>query len=336
MSTSLVHRVVIVGSGPAGYAAGVYTARASLKPLLLAGETAGGQLMFTTEVENYAGFSKGILGPMLMGEMRAQAERFGTVIRDQFVASIDTSSRPFTIAIQDEPEAIKAEAIILTTGAQSKMLGVAGESEYLGRGVATCAVCDAAFYRDKRVAVVGGGDAAMEDTLALTKFATKVWVLVRGESMRASKIMQDRVLNHEKVEVLYETEVLSVEGDGVKVQAVKLSRGKEKKQEKLLVDGLFLAIGHTPSTTFLQGSGIQLDPKGYVVTGLGLSRMGVELARQRLKPHNLVAYPTMTSVEGIFAAGDNVDFVYRQAMTAAGMGTMAALDVERFLERQAT
>lgn len=335
MADDTVHQVLIVGSGPSGYSAGIYTARAKLTPLMLAGEKSGGQLMYTTEVENFAGFKEGVMGPQLMVDMRAQAERFGTTIIDKNVDHIDTSSRPFKVTAGQET--YLAQSIILATGAQAIMLGIPGEDTYIGRGVAVCAVCDAAFYRDKNTVVVGGGDAAMEDTLALTKFASKVTVLVRGDRLKASQIMQDRVLKDhaDKVTVMYNTSATEVMGDDKKVTAIKIKNSQTGEESQLATDGFFLAIGHRPATDFLQGGGVELDAKGYVVTRLGLHQPSLELAGQHVDDHQLVASPTMTSVEGIFAAGDNVDFRYRQAITAAGFGCMAALDAQWWLEHTA-
>ena len=266
--------------------------------------------MLTTEVENFPGFAKGKPGPELMAEMRQQAERFGADIRDQFVTKVDFSARPFKLQIADKEE-ITADAVILATGAESRMLGIPGEKELLGRGVSVCAVCDAAFFKDKTVFVAGGGDAAMEDALALTKFAKSVTLVHRRDKFRASKIMQDRVLSNDKVEVLYNTVVTEVMGDPM-VQKIRIKQDSQEKE--VPADGFFLAIGHTPMTKLFAGQ-IELDEAGYIVTKT--SKMST----------------SMTSVEGVFAAGDAVDFRYRQAITAAGMGCAAALDVERWLEK---
>ena len=309
-------KVIVIGSGPAGYAAAIYLARAELKPLVLAGEKSGGQLMLTTEIENYPGFPKGIMGPQLMLEMRAQAERFGAEIIDKNVNQVDFSQKPLVI------EGNRAEAVIIATGAESLPLGVVGEADYIGRGVSYCAVCDAAFFKGKRVFVVGGGDAAMEDTLALTKFAKKITVIHRRDQFKASKIMQARVLAaKDKVDVLWNSGAVEVLGDGVKIRTIKVKNlltGKITEEE---TDGLFVAIGHKPATSFLKGQ-VELDEKNYIKTGVNYG--GVDW---------LTGYPTMTSVPGVFAAGDNVDFRYKQAATAAGMGVMAALDAEKWLER---
>lgn len=302
-------RVAIIGSGPAGYTAAIYTGRAQLEPTVFAGEESGGQLMWTTDIENFPGFPNGINGPQLMMDMRAQAERFGAKMVDKFVTSIDVESRPFTISTADA--SWTADSIIIATGAESIMTGVPGEKEFLGRGVSTCAVCDAAFYRDKNTFVVGGGDSAMEDTLALTKFAKSVTVLHRRDTFKASKIMQARVLSHEKVKVMWNTVLKGVRGEGVLKEIVIDTNGEEKT---LPADGVFVAIGHKPMTKILAEK-ITLDNHGYVIIG-----------------EKSEIFPTMTSTEGVFAAGDNVDHKYKQAITAAGQGCSAALDTERWLE----
>jgi len=296
-----VRKLIIIGSGPAGYTAGIYAARAKLEPLILAGEIHGGQLMNTTVVENWPGSKTGIMGPELMREMREQAQKFGAEIIDKNVVKVDFSKRPFTI------DDYQAEAVIITTGASSLMLGVPGEKELLGRGVATCAVCDAPFYKEKIAVVAGGGDAACEDSLALTKFAKQVYLVVRRDSLRASKIMAERVMKHPRIKIFWNTQVKQILG-GQKVEAVEFTNG-----EKLTTDGVFLAIGHQPATGIFK-SQIDLDFKGYIITGLNKD------------------YPTMTGVAGVFAAGDVVDHRYKQAITAAGMGCMAALDAEKWLE----
>jgi thioredoxin reductase (NADPH) len=326
------HNLLIIGSGPAGYAAATYAARAGLQPVLLAGEHVGGQLMYTTTVENYLGFAQGILGPDLMQAMRLQAEAFGTNILSSAAIAIDTTTRPFVVTTTSDQ--LSASSIVIATGAESRMLSIPGEREYLGRGVATCAVCDAPFYKDKRVVVVGGGDAAAEDVLALTKFAREITLLVRSEAFRASKIMQERVLAEKKVHILWNTTATAVEGDGTKVIRVTTKNTRTQEEVSLEADGFFLAIGHDPATKFLLGSSIELDDKGYIVTRLGLSERSVAHAKAHVSPQGLVAYPSATSIEGIFAAGDCVDFRYRQAMTAAGLGVMAALDAQWWLERQ--
>lgn len=350
-------RVVIIGSGPAAYTAAIYAARAKLAPVLFAGQKAGGQLMWTTEVENFPGFPEGIKGPDLMVNMMTQAQKFGTEIKYDYVTAVDFSARPFKIwtsipegeiadtllttspaelyakareqIVQQEPT-LQADAVILATGASSIMLGAKGEMEFLGRGVSTCAVCDAAFYKDKVTYVVGGGDSAMEDTLALTKFAKEVTIIHRRDSFKASKIMQDRVLNNPKVTVLWNTTVSEVVGDKF-VTSIKVNENGTEKE--LPADGLFVAIGHRPVTTLFKNH-VALDGHGYVITRQSASEKGVQAAQSALTDAKLVAFPSMTSVEGVFAAGDGVDVRYKQAITAAGQGCSAAIDAERWLEAQ--
>lgn len=350
------HRLVIIGSGPAGYTAGVYAARAQLAPVILAGERAGGQLMWTTEIENYPGFPKGKSGQELMADMQAQAERFGSEVKREYATAVDFSQKPFRIwnsmpegvsaddvfsgsrtgeyedlraSITNQEPAYTADAVILAVGATSIMLNVPGEQEFFGRGVSTCAVCDAAFYKDKTTIVVGGGDSAMEDTLALTKFARSVTVIHRRDEFKASKIMRERVLQHPKVTVLWNSQVSAVKG-GQTVESVLVNT--DGQEHSIQTDGVFVAIGHQPMTTFLKGQ-VQLDGHGYLVNRTSVTASGVAAAQGALDGQ-LIAYPSMTSVEGVFAAGDGVDVRYRQAITAAGMGCMAAIDAERWLELQ--
>ena len=349
-------RVAIVGSGPTGLTAGIYTGRANLAPVIFAGEKSGGQLMFTTDIENYPGFAQGKNGPELMGEMRTQAEKFGAQMKDQYVFALDVTTRPFKIwthlpaglssemmdkgtaeefaeisaTLKTESHDVEADSIILAVGARAKMLGFSGELEFLGRGVSTCAVCDAAFYRGRTTIVVGGGDTAMEDTLALTKFADSVTVLVRGDKLRASKVMQDRVLAHPKVKIMFNTSISEVRGDGV-VKEVMLINTQTQVTEVIPINGVFIAIGHTPMTQILQGQ-VTLDSHGYIVTRQSPTKAGVEMAQAALSEDGKVSFPTMTSVEGVFAAGDAVDTRYWQAVTAAGQGCAAAIDAERWLE----
>lgn len=326
------HEIVIIGSGPAGYAAATYAARAGLQPLLFSGEQVGGQLMYTTIVENYLGFAQGIMGPDLMQAMREQALAFGAQITPDTVAAIDTSTRPFVLTTTTNQ--VMAKSVIIATGAESRMLSIPGERDYLGRGVATCAVCDAPFYREKKVIVVGGGDAAAEDVLALTKFAREITMVVRGDTLKASKIMQDRVLAQPSVSILRNAQAVAVKGDGSKVAQVSIKDMTTNEIKEVEADGFFLAIGHDPATKFLLGSSVELDEQGYIVTRLGLSQKSVAQASAHLTTSGLLESPTATSVEGVFAAGDCVDFRYRQAMTAAGFGVMAALDAQWWLERQ--
>ncbi len=350
------HRLLIIGSGPAGYTAGVYAARAQLAPVLLAGERAGGQLMWTSDIENFPGFPKGKSGQELMSDMQAQAERFGSIVKLEYATAVEFSVRPFRVwnsmpqgVSADEvfsgtrtgeyeslragitvlEPAYTADAIILAVGATAIMLGARGEQEYIGRGVSTCAVCDAAFYRDKTTVVIGGGDSAMEDTLALTKFASSVTVIHRRDEFKASKIMRERVLNHPKVKVLWNSQVTAVNGTQSVESVTVQTQGKE---QTVPTDGVFVAIGHKPMTTFLNNQ-VQLDSHGYIVNRSSFTADGLAIAQSSLDGQ-LVTYPSMTSVEGVFAAGDAVDVRYRQAITAAGMGCMAAIDAERWLEMQ--
>jgi thioredoxin reductase (NADPH) len=349
-------RVAVIGSGPTGYTAAMYTARASLNPMVFAGEKSGGQLMFTTDVENFPGFPDGKDGPELMMNMRAQAEKFGAVMKDQYVYAVDLTARPFKLwthlpqgflseimdkgtpeefqemrkQIMSEPHDYEADAVVLAVGARAKMLNVPGETQFLGRGVSTCAVCDAAFYRNRNTIVVGGGDTAMEDTLALTKFADHVTVLVRGEKMRASKVMQDRVLAHPKVTVRFNTTISEVRGEGL-VKEVQLKNTVHGEEETMAVDGVFIAIGHSPMTQIFQGQ-LELDSHGFIITRQSLSAAGVTMAQRALDAEGRVSFPTMTSVEGVFAGGDAVDTRYWQAVTAAAQGCSAAIDAERWIE----
>ncbi len=303
--------IVIIGGGPSGYTAAVYTSRATLSTLVLAGTAAGGQLMFTTEVENYPGFAKGILGPDLMMEMMEQAKRFGTVIEFENVTKVEFTDEVKKVFVGQRE--ILAKSVIISTGASSAMLNV-GEEKYMGRGVSTCAVCDAAFYRDKITFVVGGGDAAMEDALALAKYAKEVYVVHRKDSFRASKIMQERVLKHPKIKVLWNSEVKEIKGEE-KIEEIKINQNWVK------ADGLFIAIGHYPATDLFKEQ-VELDEKGFLLTAMN---GGIMIDSW------MEGYPTQTSVDGVFGAGDVVDFRYKQAVTAAGMGCQAALDVEKYL-----
>lgn len=297
------HKVAIIGSGPAGYAAAVYSARAELSTTIFAGDTPGGQLMKTTEVDNYPGYSEGIVGPELMDEMRKQAVRFGAELKWETITDLAKLRKEY-------------DAVILSMGASPKMLGI-GEEKYYGKGFSTCAVCDAAFYKGKNVYVVGGGDTAVEDSMALTKFASKVTLLVRRDELRASKIMQKRIMdNQDKVEIMWNTTLKEVKGEKVEELVIEV-KGEEKVVK---AEGLFFAIGHVPATSWLKDSGVKLDKRGYIQTGLVT---GVDWTKD---------YPTMTTLPGVFAGGDCVDFRYRQAVTAAGMGVMAALDIEKWLE----
>ena len=347
-------KVAIIGSGPAGYSAAIYNARADLAPVVFAGLSSGGQLMNTTEVENFAGFPEGIMGPDLMIGMRTQAQKFGTVIKDVYATAVDFSERPFKIwtnfpegfdpqefsklkpdQIADFTQKVKesgepalvAESVIIATGAAPITLGVPGEKEFWARGVSACAVCDAAFFRDKKVFVVGGGDSAMEDSTALTKFATEVHILHRRDSFRASKIMQERVLNNPKITVHWNTTLDEIMGSQM-VEKVRVKENGESKEYE--TNGVFMAIGHRPMNLIFTDQ-VELDKHGYVVTRQSATEAGVKHANQALN-EGIVEYPSMTSVPGVFAAGDGVDVRYKQAITAAGQGCSAALDAERWLE----
>lgn len=351
-------KVAIIGSGPAGYTAGIYTGRANLAPLIFAGEKHGGQLMFTTVIENFPGFPEGVDGPKLMMDMRAQAEHFGATIQDVYVTAVDFSAKPFklwthlpegaTSEILEKSTAeelaaftaklkatlhdVEADSVIVTVGSQSKPLNCAGEMQFLGRGVSTCAVCDAAFYREKNTIVVGGGDTAMEDSLALTKFAKTVTILVRGDKLRASKVMQDRLMSNPKVTFLYNTSIKEIRGDAA-VREVVLVNAVDGSEKNMPIDGVFVAIGHTPMTKIFADQ-LKLDEHGFIVTRQSLNKIGAEMAAAAVNEVGLVAYPSMTSVDGVFAAGDVVDVRYWQAITSAGQGCSAAIDAERWLEKR--
>jgi len=302
-------KVVIIGSGPAGYTAAVYAARANLAPVMFTGIQPGGQLMLTTLVENYPGFVDGIDGPPLMETFRAQALRFGTEMIGDDVTEVDFSSRPFKVKSDDA--ALEAHTVIIATGASAKLIGLANESKLMGRGVSTCATCDGFFFKDQNIMVVGGGDSAMEEALYLSRLGRQVQVVHRRDSLRASKIMQERALKNPKIEFVWDTAVEDVLDPAKgKVTAVRLKNLKTGAQWETPVDGLFVAIGHQPNTAIFKGK-IDLHPNEYVKVTPGT---------------------TQTSVPGVFAAGDVADFTYRQAVTAAGTGCMAALEAERYLE----
>ena len=305
-------QLVIVGSGPAGLTAALYAARANLKPVVIQGLEPGGQLITTTDVENYPGFPDGIMGPEMMEKFREQAARFGAELRWGSVTSIDLSERPFKMIV-DESTPLMADAVIISTGASARYLGIENENRLLGYGVSACATCDGAFFRDVDVAVVGGGDTAMEEALFLTRFATRVYVIHRRDELRASKIMQERAFANEKIEFIWDTEVTSVLGEK-EVEGIEIKNRNSGVVQTLPVKGFFVAIGHKPNTDIFKGQ-VTMDEQGYIITQPG---------------------STYTNVEGVFACGDAQDHVYRQAITAAGTGSMAAIDAERWLaEREA-
>lgn len=317
--------VIVIGGGPSGYTSAIYMSRDTLSVLVLAGAQPGGQLIFTTEVENFPGFSKGIMGPDLMMEMEAQAKRFGTEVLYSEVTKVDLSGEIKKVWVGDTE--YQSKAIVVSTGASSRMIGV-GEEAFIGRGVSTCAVCDAAFYKGKKTFVVGGGDAAMEDAMALVKFADEVTIVHRREEFRASKIMQDRVLSNPKVKVMWNSEVVEVSGEQ-KLSSIKVKNNKTGEVSEHQLDGLFVAIGHVPTTKIFEGK-LELNDKGYLMTTM-TALMSSTKWRVSEKDMYLDGFPTMTSVEGVFGCGDVVDYRYRQAITAAGMGCQAALDVEKYL-----
>jgi len=307
MAEQKVEKVIIIGSGPAGYTAAIYTSRANLNPLMIEGEEAGGQLMITSDVENFPGFSGGVTGPALMDEMRKQAERFGTRMIRKLVTKTDFSSRPFKVWVGNDLHL--ASTVIISTGATAKYLGLPSEKAYYNKGVSACATCDGAFFKNMEVAVVGGGDTAMEEANFLTRFASKVYIIHRRDTFRASKVMAQRALNNPKITPVWDSEVEEVIGDQF-VTGLKIKNLKTGATSELKVQGMFLAIGHKPNTDVFGGQ-LKLDETGYIVT----------------KPHS-----SYTSIDGVFAAGDVQDHVYRQAITAAGSGCMAAIDAERWLE----
>lgn len=328
-------KVIIIGGGPTGLSAAIYNARAFLNPMVLAGSPPGGQLMLTTEVENYPGFQS-IQGPELVDTIRKHAEHFETTIVNENVTGVDFNDPKNLKVTLSNGEEHTADSILVATGASAKWLGIESEERLKGKGVSACATCDGFFFKDKVIAVVGGGDTAMEEALTLTRFGSKVYVLHRREEFRASQIMQKRVMEHEKIEVLWGTEVEEVLGQD-KVEGVKLKFTTDTSKDKvpngtLDVQGLFIAIGHKPSTQFLKDSGINLNDKGYIVTS---GMQAWEKARNPEFPIGPDGYDFQwqfaTNKQGVFAAGDCVDYIYRQGITAAGMGVAASLEVERYL-----
>ncbi len=308
----MIYKTIIIGTGPAGLTSAIYLARANMEPLVIEGWQPGGQLTTTTEVENFPGFPDGILGSELMSNMRKQAQRFGAKFKTGSVKSVDFSKRPYTLDVEGIGE-LQAESIIISTGASAKYLGIPGEQENIGRGVSTCATCDGFFFRGKKIIVVGGGDSAMEEAVFLTRFASEVRLVHRREDLRASKIMQDRARANEKIVWSLNRTPLEVAATGMGLQGLKVRNNETGEEELLESDGLFITIGHTPNTAFLGGQ-IDTDDQGYIIVKPGTSE---------------------TNIPGVYACGDVQDRNYRQAITAAGSGCMAALDCERYLESQA-
>lgn len=304
-----VEKLIIIGSGPAGYTAAIYSSRAMLKPLLFEGEQPGGQLMITSDVENYPGFAEGITGPELMEVMRKQAERFGTRFITKNITKVDFSTKP--LKVWEGSNVYQAHAVIIATGASAKWLGIEGEKAYSGKGVSACATCDGAFFKNVDVAVVGGGDTAMEEALFMTRYASKVYVIHRRDEFRASKIMAERVVNHPKIQVMWNSEVHDIKGDQ-NVKSIELKNVKTGALSQVPVEGVFIAIGHEPNSEIFKKF-IHTEETGYLKIKHGSS---------------------YTNIDGVFAAGDIHDHIYRQAVTAAGAGCMSAIDAERWLERQ--
>lgn len=311
MSNTHKTKVLIIGSGPAGYTAAIYAARANLEPILVAGNEPGGQLMITTEVENYPGFENVIEGPFLMEQMRKQAEKVGTVMIDDYVTDVDLSKRPFKATGQNGDIYI-GETLIIATGAKARWLGIESEKKFQGRGVSACATCDGFFFKGQEVAIIGGGNSAVEEALFLTNFCSKVTLIHRRDSLRAEKIAQDRLFANDKVNVIWDTVVEEIIGDQSGVTGLKLKNTKTDEASTLDVHGVFIAIGHDPATELFKGQ-LDMDETGYLDTA----------------PNS-----TATSVPGVYGAGDVADHIYRQAVTAAGMGCMAALEADRFLASQ--
>ncbi|MBD8489319.1 thioredoxin-disulfide reductase [Echinicola sp. CAU 1574] len=303
-------KVLIIGSGPAGYTAAIYASRAGLNPLLYTGGQPGGQLTITNDVENYPGYPDGVMGPQMMEDFKKQAERFGTDVRYGMVTAVDFSSRPHKVTVDDQSE-ILAETVIISTGASAKWLGLESENKLNGKGVSACAVCDGFFFRNQHVAIVGAGDTACEEASYLANICEKVYMLVRRDEMRASQIMQQRVKNNPKIEILWNTETEEILGEE-EVSGVRIKNTLSGETQELAVTGFFVAIGHQPNTQIFEGM-LDMNESGYIITRPG---------------------STKTNIEGVFACGDAQDHVYRQAVTAAGTGCMSALDAERFLAEQ--
>ena len=311
MEYSKRNKVVIIGSGPAGLTAAIYCARANLNPIVFEGFQAGGQLTMTTDVENFPGFPDGVMGPNLMDLLRLQAQKFGAKCIMKQVDKVDLSVRPFKI--ESDNQTTEADSIIISTGASAKLLGIKGEEKYVGRGLSTCATCDGFFYKDKSIHVIGGGDSAMEEAIFLTKFASKVTIIHRRDTLRASKIMAERAISNPKIDFIWNAEPIEFLGNDEKgIYGLAYKDNITNKEVKINTDGVFIAIGHNPNTALFEGM-LDMDSNGYLVTDSKSSR---------------------TNVAGVFASGDVQDSVYRQAITAAGSGCMAAIDAERFLEEE--
>lgn len=311
MEYSKRNKVVIIGSGPAGLTAAIYCARANLNPIVFEGFQAGGQLTMTTDVENFPGFPDGVMGPNLMDLLRLQAQKFGAKCIMKQVDKVDLSVRPFKI--ESDNQTTEADTIIISTGASAKLLGIKGEEKYVGRGLSTCATCDGFFYKDKSIHVIGGGDSAMEEAIFLTKFASKVTIIHRRDTLRASKIMAERAISNPKIDFIWNAEPIEFLGNDEKgIYGLAYKDNIANKEVKINTDGVFIAIGHNPNTALFEGM-LDMDSNGYLVTDSKSSR---------------------TNVLGVFASGDVQDSVYRQAITAAGSGCMAAIDAERFLEEE--
>ena len=308
----MTHKSIILGTGPAGLTAAVYLARADMEPLVIEGPEPGGQLTLTTEVENFPGFPDGIMGPELMDNMKKQAERFGATFKRGWVTDVEVENRPFKLHVDGLGE-LETETLIISTGASAKLLGIPGEKENIGKGVSTCATCDGFFFRNKKVVIIGGGDSAMEEATFLTKFASEVQIIHRRNELRASKIMQSRAKDNDKVTWALNKTPVEMVSDGMKISGIKVRDTDSGEEEIIETDGIFVAIGHNPNTDFVNGK-LDMDDKGYILVEPGT---------------------TNTNIPGIFACGDVQDQKYRQAITAAGTGCMAAMDTERFLEGEA-
>lgn len=311
MSETKHTKVLIIGSGPAGYTAAIYAARANLKPILVTGDTPGGQLTITTEVENYPGFADVIQGPWLMEQMQGQAANVGTQIENDYIVDVDFSQRPYK-AVADSGNVYTGDTVILSTGAKARWLGLQSEEKFQNRGVSACATCDGFFFKGKEVAIVGGGNTAVEEALFLTNFCSKVTLIHRRDELRAEKILQDRLFDNDKMNFIWDTTVEEVLGDDMGVTGLRLKNAKTDEESTIDVHGLFVAIGHDPATALFKGK-LEMDESGYLITA----------------PDS-----TATSIPGVYAAGDVTDHIYRQAVTAAGMGCMAALEADRFLAAQ--